>query len=115
MLVAWATARPGAGEAALEAALFAQIDALASIDEREVARAIHLIEARQLNELQRMEERADQLSMHATLFDDPARINTEIDRIRAVTPEAVREFAAAYLGADNRVVLWYVPAAASAA
>ena len=114
MLVLWATARPAIDGDELEAALFAQIDALASIDAREVARAIHLIEARQLGELQRMEERADQLSMHATLFDDPARVNTEIDRIRAVSPDAVRDFARKYLDADNRVVLWYVPGAGSA-
>jgi predicted Zn-dependent peptidase len=61
-----------------------------------------------------VDERADQLSMYATLFDDPGRINTEIDRFRAVTPEAVRDFANRYLGADNRAVLLYVPSAAPA-
>jgi hypothetical protein len=56
-----------------------------------------------------MDERADLFSMHTTLFDDPERINTELDRVRAVTPAAVRDFAARFLGQDNRAVLTYVP------
>jgi predicted Zn-dependent peptidase len=46
--------------------------------------------------------------MYETLFDDPGRINTELRRLRAVTPAAVRAFAARFLGADNRAVLQYV-------
>jgi zinc protease len=53
----------------------------------EVTRAVRLIEAGQLDELQRVDERADQLSMFTCLFDDPGRINTELDRIRAVTAD----------------------------
>ena len=47
--------------------------------------------------------------MYTQLFDEPERINTEVDRIRAVTPARVREFAARFLGTDNRAVLTYVP------
>ena len=42
----------------------------------------------------RVGERADQLSMFATLFDDPGRINTESTGYRAVTTADVRAFAA---------------------
>jgi outer membrane protein assembly factor BamA len=75
----------------------------------DIERAIHLIEAQQLRELQRVDERADQLSMFATLFDDPGRINTELARLRSVTTEDVRRFADRFLVAENRAVIHYVP------
>lgn len=109
MLAIWVTARPGVNPEALEGALFEEVDSLRDVSDEEVRRAINLIEARQLSDLQKMDERADLLSMYATLFDDPERINTELDRIRAVTPAAVRDFAQSHLGAEQRAVLRYVP------
>lgn len=109
MLVLWATARPEVETELLEAELLREIEGLRDVSEADVERALNLIEARRLVELQSVDERADQLSMHATLFDDPGRINTELDRFRAVTPEAVRDFAARYLGADNRALVLYRP------
>jgi predicted Zn-dependent peptidase len=109
MLVLWVTARPGVEPAALERAVFEELATLTQASDEEVARAMSLIEARHLVDLQKMDNRADLLSQFATLFDDPERINTELDRLRAVTPAQVREFAGA-LGPDNRAVIWYVPA-----
>jgi predicted Zn-dependent peptidase len=65
-----------------------------------------------LIELQRVDQRADALSMFETLFRDPERINSELDRILSVTAAAVRAFAARYLKGDNRVLLIYVPRSA---
>ena len=109
MLVLWSTARPGVEPECLERALLEEIEGLADVQDPEVERAIHLIETRRLIDLQRVDERADQLSMFTMLFDDPDRINTELDRIKAVTTADVRRFAERFLGADNRAVLWYVP------
>ncbi|HEX7118453.1 MAG TPA: pitrilysin family protein [Longimicrobiales bacterium] len=109
MLVLWATARPGVAHETLEAALRDEIASLATVDDAEVERAIHLLEARRLIDLQRVDERADLLSMYTTLFDDPDRINTELDRLRAVTTADVRRFAERFLGDDNRATLVYVP------
>jgi predicted Zn-dependent peptidase len=109
MLLIWATARPGVEPAVLEQALLEQLAALQNIEDADVERAIHLLETKQLADLQRMDERADLLSMHATLFGEPERVNTELDRIRAVTPAAVREFARQNLVANNRAVLTYLP------
>jgi len=109
MLVVWATAAPGVSRETLETELLSAYDSLASVDDREVERAVALLEAENLRALQRVEDRADRLSMYATLFDDPAMINTEIDRIRGVTKDAVREIARKHLGADNRILLTYVP------
>jgi predicted Zn-dependent peptidase len=67
------------------------------------------MEANQLDELQKVDERADQLSMFTCLFDDPGRINTELDRIRAVTAEDVRRIAERHLGGDHAASIVYVP------
>ena len=68
-----------------------------------------MIEADELGALQRVEERADRLSMYTTLFDRPALINEMLGRYLAVTPEAILEVAAATFRQDNRLVLTYLP------
>jgi zinc protease len=114
MLVLWATARPGVAVAALEAALSEQVAALADADDADVERALALIEARHLSDLQTVDERADQLSMYATIFDDPGRINTELQRVRGVSAADVRGFAREFMQPANRAVLDYVPASGEA-
>jgi zinc protease len=114
MLVLWATARPGVAPAALEAALDDELMDLSAVTDEEVTRAVRLIEARQLDELQKVDERADQLSMFTCLFDDPGLINTELDRIRAVRVEDVRAFAARHLDPERAATLTYVPAGGAA-
>ncbi|MGI9182385.1 MAG: M16 family metallopeptidase [Longimicrobiaceae bacterium] len=113
VLVVWATVSPVSTVQQVEEALLAEIAALGegATAETEVDRAVTGIEARQIIGLQQVGERADQLSMFTTLFDDPGRINTELESYRAVTAEAVRRFGLEYLRADNRVVLTYLPAA----
>jgi zinc protease len=104
---------PAAGDpAALEAALLEEIGRLATRgpEADELERAVTGIEAAHVMDLQKVSERADTLSMLTTYFDDPGRINTELDQYRAVTADDVRRVAAEYLGADNRVILTYLPA-----
>ena len=115
MFVVWATARPDAAVDVVEAALISEVESLARIGDADVERALAMIEARHLEDLQTVDERADQLSMYTTLFDDPDRINTELERVRAVTTADVQRFASQYLRADNRAVLRYVPRAGGAA
>jgi zinc protease len=110
-LVLWATANPGVEADELESALWAELEALSGgVEAGEVERAVTGIEARQLIALQQVGERADQLSMFATLFDDPDRINTELDQYRAVTADAVRGIAAQHIQREASVVLTYLPA-----
>ena len=108
MLVLWATGAQDVDASDLEAAMLSSIDELRQATDEDVQRAISLIEARHLTDLQRVDERADAFSMMTTLFDDPGRVNTELDRYRSVTTEQVREFAGQFLSADNRAVLTYV-------
>ncbi len=109
----WATVRPGVDVAAVEAAFLDELAKLAAEPptEDELARARALVEADELGALARVEERADRLSMYATLFDDPGLINDLLPRYLSVTAEQIRSIAAAVFRADNRVVLTYLPQA----
>jgi predicted Zn-dependent peptidase len=108
---------PGHEPGPVEAALLEELGRLAqeAPAAEEMERALVSVEARRVLELQKVSERADQLSMLTTYFDRPELINTEMDRYRAVTAEDVRRFVAEHLSADNRVVLTYVPRAAAPA
>jgi zinc protease len=112
----WATVRPGVDVARVEAAFLEELDRLTTepVTDDELARAHALVEAEELAGLQRVEERADRLSMYATLFDDPGLINRMLPRYLAVTPEAIRSVASDVFRADNRLVLTYLPEGPSA-
>jgi predicted Zn-dependent peptidase len=109
--IGWATVRPGIDIERVEAAYLEELERLASeapsLDE--LARAKALTEADELGSLARVEERADRLSMYATLFDDPALINTLLPRYLSITPEQIQDAARSIFRADNRMVLTFVP------
>ncbi len=111
----WATARPGTDLELLEAVFWEELERITrepiSPDELERARA--LTEADELGALMRVDERADRLSMYATLFDDPDLINRMLPRYLSVTAEDIRRVSADVFRADNRVVLTYLPAGAA--
>ena len=94
-----------------ERALVDEVERLAAElpDPAEMERAITGLEARHLFELQKVNERADQISMLTTYFDAPELVATELERYRAVTGEEVRRVTAELLTADNRAVLTYLP------
>jgi predicted Zn-dependent peptidase len=79
------------------------------VDQGELDRAVALTETHLLRGLQQVGQRADLLSMFDQVFDDPARLNEEVDRVRAITRPQIQDFASRYLGADNRAILTYVP------
>jgi predicted Zn-dependent peptidase len=114
--VGWATVRPGVPVETVEAALLEEIERLGRepISADELARAHALIETEELGALSRVEERADRLSMYATLFDHPDLINQMLPRYLAVTAEDIRSVSADVFRADNRVVLTYLPELAPA-
>jgi predicted Zn-dependent peptidase len=108
----WATVRPGVSIDRVERAFIEELERIGRepISEDELARAKALIETEELGALQRVEERADRLSMYASLFDDPELINRMLARYLAVTAERIRAVAGETFRADNRVVMTYVPA-----
>jgi len=107
----WATVRPGVQPSRVEAALHEELERIGgeAVSDDELERARALIESDELGALGRVEERADRLSMYATLFDDPDLINRMLGRYLAVTADDIRSAAAAVFRPDNRVVLTYVP------
>ena len=107
----WATVRPGVDVGRVEAAYIEELGRLAREvpSDDELARAKALVEADELGALSRVEERADRLSMFATLFDDPGMINDTLPRYLAVTAEGIRDVARDVFREDNRVVLTYLP------
>ncbi|MSR20201.1 MAG: insulinase family protein [Gemmatimonadetes bacterium] len=109
MILAWATGYPGTELEALEAALSEEIEGLVGAEQAEVDRAIALAETDLVHTLERVSSRADLLSMFDLYFDDPARLNRELDRLRSVTVDQIRSFASERLGPDNRAVLTYQP------
>ncbi|HEX5826045.1 MAG TPA: insulinase family protein, partial [Candidatus Limnocylindrales bacterium] len=114
--IGWATVRPGVEVETVERAYLEELARLAgeAPSDDELARAKALTEADELGALARVEERADRLSMYATLCDDPGLINTLLPRYLSVTAEQIREAAAAVFREDNRVVLTYLPKPADA-
>jgi predicted Zn-dependent peptidase len=113
LLIVDVTARPGIGTELVENAVAAQVDLLRSggVTAAEVERAVALIETDFISALQSAGERADNLSRFATYFGDPALVNAQTDRYRAVSAGEVSAFAREALGEDNRISLLYVPRA----
>ncbi len=111
IVAGWATVRPGVPVERVEAAYMEELERFADelVSDDELVRAKALTEADELGALQRVEERADRLSMYAMLFDDPDLINRMLPRYLSVTAERVREVAADVFRPDNRVVLTYLP------
>ena len=109
----WATARPGVDLVRLETAFWEELERLGRelVSDDELDRAKALTEADELGALQRVDEKADRLSMYATLFDEPDMINRILPRYLATTAEQIRDVSAEVFVAENRAVLTYLPAA----
>jgi zinc protease len=95
----------------LAEALVEEVEGLGDVTEAEVDRVRALEETRLLQRIQPVATRADLLSMCECLFGDPGRVNTEVERLRAVTADDVRAFAASTLVPENRALLIYLPEA----
>ena len=93
----------------LEEAILAELTALAADGPTEVEReaASAQNEREWLSTLASVEERADQIGRHTTLYADPTGINTHLDRLDAVTAEDVRHATATWLRPENRAVVAY--------
>src|SRR5690349_11772693 len=102
----WATARPGVDLVRLETAFWEELEKISrepvSADELERAKA--LTESDELGALQGTSEKADRLSMYATLFGDPGMINDILPRYLSTTAEEIQAVCADVFRPDNRVV-----------
>jgi zinc protease len=115
MFALWLTARPGVAPETLEAATLAELGRLATDgpSDADLERVRNLHAAHSAGALERIGERADRLSMYTTLFDDPDRINAEVDRYAAVDADRLAAALRESIHAKNRVTLTYIPAEAA--
>jgi len=111
LLVVDVTARPGIAVEQLEQEVAYELDQVVrdGLLVTEVERAVAVIQTMFVSSMQEAGERADRLSLFATYFGDPHRLNEEVDRYAAVTTERVNEFIRTRLGENNRASLVYVP------
>jgi predicted Zn-dependent peptidase len=79
------------------------------VSEEEVERAVALIQTDMITAMQTASERADRLSMFATLFGDAELVNEQAARYAAVTVAQVNVFARERLIPENRATLIYIP------
>ena len=111
LLIVDVTARPETSAEQLEQEVEKEIDKLVKdgVTAEEVQRAVALIQTDLITALQSASDRADRISMFATLLGDPALINEQADLYEEVTADRVNQFAREYLDTDNRAKLLYVP------
>ena len=109
MYVAWLTGFHGAEPDMLADQLTSEMESLAEAAEQELDRVKALASTAMLASIEDVSERADLLSMFACLFGTAERLNTEMDRLLAVSVDDVRRFGSEYLGEDNRAFVIYEP------
>jgi zinc protease len=101
----------------LEDEVAREVDAICAggVSQAEVDRAIALIQSDYITALQSAGDRADRLSMFATYFENPALINSQVERYRSVTASGVNSFIADHLRENNRASLLFIPREAARA
>jgi predicted Zn-dependent peptidase len=105
------TAAPGKTLEALEAAIYEEIEKVKNgpIADWEIEKARNNATRAVVSGLTSSLQRAILLGDFALAFDDPARINTRIDRIAKVTAADVQRVAGRYLKPESRTVVLTVP------
>lgn len=111
LLILDVTARPETMPGELEGEIAREVNELRAqgVSVEEVERAVALIQTDLIMALQLASERADKMSMFATLLGDPELVNEQAARYGSVTVAEVNKFAREMLGPDNRATLIYVP------
>jgi zinc protease len=97
--------------AEIEAALTAELETLktAPVDAAEIDKAKNQIVTSELRDRQTCSGKADLLGEATVLLGDPARANTEIERLQRVTAADIQRVAQKYFTQTNRVVIEYLP------
>ena len=111
ILVIDVTARPEISAEKLEEEILAEIELVRTegVSDDEVERAVALIQTDIITAMQTASERADRLSMFATLLGDPDLVNEQAGKYAAVTTERVNEFIRGRMVPENSATLIYLP------
>jgi zinc protease len=97
--------------AEVETALTAELENLKTkpVDAAEIEKAKNQIVTSELRDRQTCTGKADLLGEATVLLGDPARANTEIEKLQLVTAADIRRVAQKYFVPANRVVVEYLP------
>lgn len=97
-----------------EKSLLAEVKKLqdAPVSAAELQKAKNQLITEQLRQRQTSNGKALALGEAAVLLGDPARVNTDLSRLQAVTAADVQRVMKKYLTDQNRMVLYYLPQAA---
>lgn len=111
LTLGWATTRPQVAAEDLEKAFLEVVESVITeeITDDELARARAQIERLIIDHLMSVAARADWLCEHATLFDNPGKVNDRLPALMSVTSDRIRKVASEVLVQSNRVVFTYVP------
>lgn len=111
MSYAFGIANPSIFEDRVERGLVELIDSLKTepVSADELARARAQVERSLIDGLTTVAARADWLSQHATIFDDPGKANEKLDDLMSVTADEIRKVANEILIKENRVVVTILP------
>ena len=106
-----ATLRPGATTAAVEEAIYQEIERLKKepIADWELQKAKNSTRRAFISNLQSSLSRAINLTQYAIMYNDPGLINSRLDKVSAVTKEDVQRVANKYLRDTNRTVVITMP------
>ena len=98
----------------VEKSLLAEIKKLqdAPVSAAELEKAKNQIVTEQLQKLETSNGKALALGEAAVLLGDPARVNTDLERLQAVTAADVQSVMKKYFSDKNRMVLYYLPESA---
>ena len=107
-----ATARPGVSEEQLETALLSEVERVrqAPITAEELQRAQNRVEADFVFQTDSVTSQARQIGYYA-MVADWRYLTTYLERVRDLTPEAIRAAAEKYLVPDGRTIGQFVPTA----
>lgn len=105
--------RPGKDPKEVEGLFSEEISSLQArpVSEKELLRARTRVRRSAISMRQSVLHLATELADDAAIYNDPNLINTETERLLAVTPEQIQKVAQKYLTPGNRVVIDVVPAA----
>jgi len=98
----------------VEKSLLAEIKKLqdAPVSAAELEKAKNQIITEQLEKLETSNGKALALGEAAVLLGDPSRVNTDLERLQAVTAADVQRVMKKYFSDKNRMVLYYLPESA---
>src|SRR4030095_14014756 len=78
------------------------------VSEAELEKAKNSMESYLVDTLQTNIGKAEMLAFFKTYFNDPALINTVLEKYSKISPIDIKKIASKYLTSDNRVVLFYL-------